>query len=99
MTEIQYTYEPEADRIVAITDDGQKAGEITYEVEDDYWNANHTWVDPEYRGYNIARNLVNMLADTARAENARIFPTCSYAKHVMEKESSFADVLFKHETP
>lgn len=98
MTEINYTYEPDANRIVATTEDGQKAGEIVYAIKEDYWDANHTWVDPELRGYNIARNLVNMLADTARAANVKIKPTCSYAKHVMEKEQAFDDVLYKGES-
>jgi len=98
MTEIHYANEPQANRIVATTDEGQEVGLIEYTVDQDYWNANHTWVDPEFRGYSIARNLVNMLAETARSEGVRILPTCSYAKHVMEKEESFADVLFKPET-
>ena len=99
MTEIHYAYEPQANRIVATTDKGQEVGMIEYTVNQDYWNAKHTWGDQDFRGNNIARNLVNMLAETARAEGVRIFPTCPYAKHVMEKEESFADVLFKHETP
>ena len=99
MTEIHYTYEPEATRIIAATEEGQAVGEIHYVVEKDYWNADHTSVDPEYRGSNIARNLVNMLADTARAEGVKILPTCPYAKHVMEDDAAFADVLFKHDTP
>jgi len=98
MTEIQYAYEPQANRIVATTDEGQEVGVIEYTVNQDYWNANHTWVDPDFRGYSIARNLVNMLADSARATGFRILPTCSYAKHVMEKDESFAGVLHKHET-
>jgi len=98
MTEIQYAYEPQANSIVATTDEGQEVGVIEYTVNQDYWNANHTWVDPDFRGYSIARNLVNMLADSARATGFRILPTCSYAKHVMEKDESFADVLHKHET-
>lgn len=99
MTEIQYKYEPDAKRIVATTEDGQEVGKIEYEVREIYWIANHTWVNPDYRGYNIARKLVDMLADTARAEGVKILPTCSYARHVMEKDAAFADVLFKQETP
>ncbi len=99
MTEIHYAYEPDAKRIVATTDEGQEVGEIVYAVSEDYWNANHTWVDPEFRGFNIARNLVNILADTAREQEVKIYPTCSYAKHVMEKDTAFADVLFTHDTP
>lgn len=95
MTQIHYTYEPDSQRIIAETDDGIKAGEIRYTVDDLHWVANHTWVDPAYRGFNIARTLVDILADTARAARVQILPTCSYAKHVMEKNPSFEDVLFK----
>ena len=99
MSEIHYAHEPQANRIVATTDDGQKVGEIDYTVNQEYWDANHTWVDPEFRGFSIARNLVNMLADTARSSGVMILPTCSYAKHVMEKDETFAEVLFKHDEP
>jgi len=68
-------------------------------VTDNYWNASHTLVHPEHRGYSIARKLVDKLADTARAEGVKILPTCSYAKHVMEKDAAFEDVLFKQDTP
>ena len=99
MTEIHYAYEPQAERIVATIDDGQEVGVIEYTVNEDYWDARHTWVDPEFRSYGIARTLVNMLAEKAREECIKILPTCSYAKHVMEKEESFADVLYRYETP
>jgi predicted GNAT family acetyltransferase len=99
MTEIQYKYEPDAKRIVATKEDGEEVGKIEYEVDEKYWIANHTWVNPDYRGYSIARKLVDTLADTARVEGIKIRPTCSYAKHVMEKDASFSDVLFKQDTP
>lgn len=98
MTEILYTYEPDTARFVATTDEGQEVGTLVYAVEDRYWNAKHTWVNPDFRGHNIARKLLDMLVDTARAQGVLIFPTCSYARHVMEKDASFADVLFKPET-
>ena len=99
MKEIQYNHEPDAKRIVATTNYGQEVGEIRYKVTDNYWNASHTLVHPEHRGYSIARKLVDKLADTARAEGVKILPTCSYAKHVIEKDAAFADVLFKQDTP
>ena len=98
MTEILYTFEPDTARFVATTDEGQEVGTLVYAVEDRYWNAKHTWVNPDFRGQNIARKLLDMLVDTARAQGVLIFPTCSYVRHVMEKDASFADVLFKPET-
>ena len=98
MKDIQYTYEPDANRIVATKHDGEEVGKLEYTVNEKYWNANHTWVNPDYRGYSIARKLVDTLADTARAEGVKILPTCSYAKHVMEKDAAFEDVLFRQET-
>lgn len=98
MTDIQYKHEPDAKRIIATANEGQEVGKIEYEVSENYWEAIETWVDPDFRGLNIARKLVDMLADTARAAGVKILPTCSYAKHVMEKDDSFADVLFRPET-
>jgi len=99
MTEIQYAHEPDAKRIIATKDDGQEVGKIEYTDFEKYWNADHTWVNPDYRGYSIARKLVDKLADTARVQGVKILPTCSYAKHVMEKDAAFEDVLLKKETP
>ena len=98
MTEIHYSHVPRANRIVATTNEDQEVGVIEYTANQDYWDARHTWVDPEFRGYSIARKLVDTLADAARVEGVRILPTCSYAKHVMEKDAAFSDVLFKQET-
>ncbi len=99
MTQIHFKHEPYAKRIVATKHDGEEVGKIEYTVNKKYWNANHTWVNPDYRGNSIARKLVDMLADTARTEGVMILPTCSYAKHVMENDTTFADVLFKPDTP
>ncbi|HPR35499.1 MAG TPA: GNAT family N-acetyltransferase [Anaerolineaceae bacterium] len=98
MTQIQYKHEPDAKRIVATKQDGEEVGKIEYTVNEKYWNANHTWVNPDYRGHSIARKLVDTLTDTARAEGVWILPTCSYARHVMEKDAAFADVLFKQDS-
>ena len=55
-------------------------------------DANHTFVDPSLRGQGVARQLVDKLADFARDENLKIYPTCPYVVALFEKSTEYDDV-------
>ncbi|MFC4775775.1 GNAT family N-acetyltransferase [Paenibacillus sp. GCM10023252] len=58
---------------------GGKIGEITYQMVDvDTWIIDHTFVDPRYRGRNLARQLLDFVVDEAREKGRKIIPSCSY---------------------
>ena len=38
----------------ALNDDGKQIGSCTISICQDYWTIDHTFVDPEFRGQNIA---------------------------------------------
>ena len=67
---------------------------ITYKASDkeNVIVANHTFVDPTLRGQNIAKLLLDRLADYAREENLTIHPTCSYVVKAFEKFDAYDDV-------
>ncbi|WP_172251163.1 GNAT family N-acetyltransferase [Saccharibacillus deserti] len=77
---------------------GQVIGEITYAEgpEPDTWMANHTYVDPEYRGGSIAKTLLERLVEEARLEDKRIFPVCSYVRAQFKRNPEYRDVWHEY---
>ncbi|MVP01289.1 GNAT family N-acetyltransferase [Paenibacillus lutrae] len=70
-----------------------KVGEITYQMVDvGTWVIDHTYIDPRYRGHNLARQLLNMVVDEAREKGRKIIPSCSFALEQFEQNPEYADV-------
>ncbi|QAY67172.1 GNAT family N-acetyltransferase [Paenibacillus protaetiae] len=71
---------------------GGVIGEMTFRPADgDTWVIDHTYVDPKYRGKQLAKQLLNLVTDEARAQGKKIIPLCSYAlaefkRHAKEYE-------------
>ena len=72
---------------------GEMDAEITYVPKGEgVIEANHTFVDPSIRGQGVAHQLVDQLADFARKENLKIYPTCPYVVALFEKSTEYDDV-------
>lgn len=90
---IEHTKEENKGSFDAVSKD-VKAGIMTYS-----WSGEskiiieHTEVYTEFEGEGIGRKLVNEAVEFARQENLKIIPECSYAKHVLESDNDFSDVL------
>ncbi len=56
-------------------------------------NIHHTEVDDSLAGKGVGRDLVKAAVVFAREEKLKIVPTCSYAKHVIDKTPEYQDVL------
>ncbi|MFB5674020.1 GNAT family N-acetyltransferase [Paenibacillus terreus] len=69
-------------------------GEITYSVRPgtDTWMLDHTYVTPEYRGGDIAKRMLDRVAEEARQEAKKIIPLCSYARIQFERNPGYHDV-------
>ncbi|QHW31817.1 N-acetyltransferase [Paenibacillus rhizovicinus] len=77
---------------------GGSIGEITYKLVDtDTWMLDHTYVDPRYRGGNLAKQLLNLVVDEAREKGRKIIPACSYALAQFKRNAEYADVWAKSE--
>jgi len=71
---------------------------ITFTKEsDDVIVADHTFVSPELRGQNIAKQLLDRLADYARDEKLLIKPLCSYVVKAFEKFNVYDDINYTKE--
>ena len=72
---------------------GEMDAEITYVPKGEgVIEANHTFVDPRIRGQGVAHQLVDQLADFARKENLKIYPTCPYVVALFEKSTEYDDL-------
>lgn len=54
-----------------------------------------TRVKEEYSGQGIARKLVEELADLARVEGFKLYPTCSYVVKLFERDEKYEDVAYR----
>ena len=66
--------------------DGQVVGYVTFPLI--YENTvviNHTFVDANYRGQNIAQKLMETAVNYIRANGYRVIFECSYAQKWLEK--------------
>lgn len=75
--------------------EGEKLAFMEFSLKDDQRMViDHTVVDPSLKGQGVGKALVEEAATWARENQFRILPVCSFAKHVMEKDSArYADVL------
>lgn len=56
--------------------------------------ADHTQVDPAYRGQGIAQVLLDQFAKLMRAQGKRVDPACSYvARQFAQQPEIYADVM------
>lgn len=89
------------------TDDGKKGAffikeddallaEMTYKWSDEnLFIIEHTEVSEKLAGKGVGKQLVNAAVEFAKANNFKIVPVCSYAKHVLEKTEAYQQVLYK----
>ncbi|RBP59714.1 hypothetical protein DES36_11865 [Alkalibaculum bacchi] len=68
--------------------------EITYKpTENGRVIIDHTYVSPQLRGKQIAKGLVDCVANYCREENLKVLPLCSYAQKLMKKNEEYTDIL------
>ena len=76
-------------------DDDVFAGEITYDWSgEEKIIVDHTGVEKEFGGRGYGKMLVMKVVEFAREKQIKIVPVCSYAKKVLERDDSLADVRF-----
>ncbi len=91
--QINVVFEENCNRSAAYID-GKQIGECEISISGKAWTITHTGVRPEYGGRGIAKKLVLMVIETARAKDAKIIPLCSYAGKLMSGKEEFKDVLY-----
>lgn len=89
---IDIVFEQDRNRSAAYIN-GDQIGECEYSVSENVWMITHTGVRSEYGGRGIAKKLVLKVIESARTNNAKIVPICSFAEKLMSGKEEFKDVL------
>lgn len=89
---IDIVFEQDRNRSAAYIN-GDQIGECEFSVSENVWMITHTGVRSEYGGRGIAKKLVLKVIESARTNNAKIVPICSYAEKLMSGKEEFKDVL------
>lgn len=77
----------------AAYDEEKFVGECCFEIEQNVWILNHTFVDSNYGGQGIAKKLLDCVVENVRKNKAKIKAVCSYVAHEFEKNAeSYSDV-------
>lgn len=90
---MEFEYEP--GRFFKNDSNNKLIGEICYTLLDDHKtiSIDHTFVNPDYRGQGIARQLLQKTIDLAKEKGWKILPVCPYARKVFEAEPSLKPLL------
>jgi len=91
---IHYQFEKERNRVAAYDHNEHEVGECTFFKSKNLWTIDHTFVDPEIRGQNVAAYLIKIIVEQARNENVKIVPSCSYARKEFMKIDEYKDILY-----
>lgn len=78
-----------------IEDNGQQIAEMSYMLAGDHTTmiVEHTEVAKELQGEHVGAQLVAAGVEYARMRHYSILPLCPFAKMILERNSSFHDVL------
>ena len=73
---------------------GDLEAEMTFrKIGSDTIAIDHTYTPPEFRGHNIAAQLMNRSIADARRDGVKIMPVCSYAVAQFRRHPEWADLL------
>ena len=64
---------------IAVIDNGEEIGEVTFPERDGVYVINHTYVDDRFRGQGIASEMVRRAVEEIERRNGSVKATCSYA--------------------
>lgn len=78
-----------------IMDNDNLVGEITFVEKDNYLIANHTFVNPKYRGKGIAQVLLDSLVKYARENQKKIDTVCTYVQKKFQDSNRYDDLKLK----
>lgn len=76
----------EENRIYATNKNNEIVAEVTfYEIQNEVYNIDHTFVDDSLRGQGIGSKLVQEAVDTIKEKGAKIQATCPFASKWLEE--------------
>lgn len=96
MTNIERT-EKEMNGRWTMSNDGEEVGNMQYRwLNKSKFDIFHTEIGKEFSGKGYGKELLETAVKYARDNQKKISATCSYAKQLLEKDSSYTDVYEKN---
>ncbi len=93
---IDYRLEEEEKRVAAYDKDKRKeVGECTFSTNSKFWTIDHTYVEPEYRGGNIACTLVKKVVEAAEEKKVKLVPICGFACREFDRKPEYEKIRYK----
>lgn len=84
----------ESKKIFYIEENGKNVGELTYVYGGEGKIAiNHTYVNPNYRGKGVAKELALECIQYVKEKNFKIIPVCSFAVTFFRRHEEYSDLL------
>ncbi len=79
---------------VFLEEEGKVVAEINWVfLEEKVIDVNRTFVDESQRGKGLAEKLVLAVIETAKKEELKIVPSCSYVENYFNKHEELASLL------
>lgn len=89
-------YQEQEKRFVAFNEDDQEVGEITFQTAgESILIIDHTYVDQNYRGQQIANKLVKLVVDKAIQEEKLVMPLCPFAAKEFQRHPEYQKIQKK----
>ena len=89
-------YQEQEKRFVAFNEENQEVGEITFQtVGDNILIIDHTYVDQNYRGQQIANKLVKLVVDKAIQDEKLVIPLCPFAAKEFQRHPEYQEIQKK----
>ncbi|AWS47715.1 GNAT family N-acetyltransferase [Streptosporangium subroseum] len=76
--------------------DGKQAGRLDLIRRGTVIVYPHTEVNPEFEGNGVGAELVRTALDAARAEGAKVVPSCWFVKGWIDRHPDYADLVEGH---
>lgn len=79
--------------LIFIGDEDSPKAYISYTLDSDVMEINHTVVKKELEGQGIAGRLTDKAVEVARENSWKVRPICSYAVRYFQKHDELSDLL------
>lgn len=91
---VEIVFEKDRNRVVAY-DETLEVGELTFRPKEDHWVLDHTYVNHDYRGQQIAQRMMKEVMAHAKSVETKIIPQCSFAQKECELNEEYLQMVYR----
>ncbi|WP_106850358.1 GNAT family N-acetyltransferase [Blastococcus sp. Marseille-P5729] len=91
--EFTVSFNEQANRFEAVTDDGTLAGFTEYHVEGETVVMPHTVTEDGFEGQGVGSKVVKAALEAARGDGKKVDPKCPFVASYIERHQEYADLV------